>query len=150
MRAVKRRTVIAAADVERVFDDPCIGRLAKMSRLPQNADLLRFGDGIRQAVLIYARDVGRPTPAEIRDEIERLHRAAVRRNYDEVRERLVVLTPESRRLLSDRGARPSLRLTLPTPEVLADEGRCDAACDVVRRICNIGGSYYVVPKKAVP
>jgi hypothetical protein len=169
MRAVKRRTVIAAADVERVFDAACIDRLAKIARLPENFDKHRFAEGIRTTARLYARDASRPTVGKIRDEIEHLHRAAARRGLEQdevkraaaredvekaqrhqaaargaaeqVRGLLATLSAEARSLLTERGSRPSVHLQLPTDEDLSDESKLDTGCEVIRRLCSVGGYY---------
>jgi hypothetical protein len=72
---------------------------------------------------------------------------ASRRQYGKVRDRLRDLSAMARALLGERGTRPSLRLTLPMPEVLASEADRDAACDAVRALCSTGGSYVVGRKR---
>lgn len=138
MRGVRKaRPVVAAADVPAIFDEACIQRLAAIAKLPFNADLSAFAQGIREAARVYARDARGANVNELHAEIATLHRAADRRQYNRVSDLLSRLSSDARELLCDRGARPSL----PNAEALRDLRQRDAACDDVARICRIGGCF---------
>jgi hypothetical protein len=135
----KSRRPIASEAIPRVFDDACIGELAV--ELPAGADLARFGEGVREAARIYARDARIPTDNELRAEIAKLQRAADRGQHERVATLLEGLSPEARRRLKARGARPSIGITLPSADALRDPARRDAACTRVDRLCQHGGRY---------
>jgi hypothetical protein len=132
---------IAEADVPRIFDDTCIATLADIGRLPAGADRKRFADGVREAARIYVRDARIPTDNELRAEIRALCRASERKEYEQVATLLESLSPKARKLLSSRGARPSLGLELPAPEKLRKAAGQQKACEVVLRLCQHGGGY---------
>jgi hypothetical protein len=98
----KRLDPTAANSVLRVFDRACMVRLAKIARLPAGADKARFTDSVRIAALIYARDARKPSATDVRKEIEDLHRAAARRNYDHAAALADSLSPETLRLIERR------------------------------------------------
>ncbi len=144
MPSKKRNHPVATDDVPRVFDDPCIDRLARVGELPASADRQRFADGVREAARIYARDARKPTWNEVSEEIERLHNAASRRQYDRVADLIEALSLEARRLLKARESTPGFEntgLKVPSSKALRDPVRREQACDVMRRFCSFGGRF---------
>src|SRR5262249_50286996 len=137
----------AVEDVDRIFNDNCIKSLARIGKLPATADNKHFAGGLRTAARIYARDVRQPTVNELNGEIGELHRATERRQYDQLATVIKGLSPETRSLLNARGARPTLKLTLPSPEALRGAQRAEA-CAVIARLTQIGGRY--VPGRKRP
>jgi hypothetical protein len=77
----KRPRLIAERDVPKFFGDDFIARVATRSKLPSDADVERFGRAIRDAVLIYLRDVAVPNHNVIHREIAKLHQAAHNLRY---------------------------------------------------------------------
>lgn len=144
MASKKKRHAIAEAEVAQVFDDACIDRLAKISKLPPTADRARFSEGVRDAARIYARDARLPTSGELHDEIEKLYRAARSRQCEEAAELCKQFSPRGIALLQARLRRPGPRaagLRLPTAEELRDPQRSDDACVMIERLCCVGGRY---------
>jgi hypothetical protein len=168
MARMKLRPIIALGDVPAVFDEDRIGKLAKIANLPGDADLNRFGAGIKEAAEIFARDARIPTANDLHNEIANLYKAANRQSYELVADLLERLSPQAHELLSGRTkmigrnnesaarsprvtavglhgeirtrvARPPLRLQMPTPSDLRDEALRKDACDRVARLCLIGG-----------
>jgi hypothetical protein len=137
----KSQKPIVVADIRRIFDDACIDRLAAIGGLPVGADRKRFAEGVREAALIYARDARVPTDNELNAEIAALYRAAERKRCGEAAALVETLSPQARELLNKRGARPSLRLELPTREELCNVARQERACEIILRLCQYGGSY---------
>jgi hypothetical protein len=135
----KSRKPIAAADIQRIFDDACIDKLAAIARLPAGADRKRFADGVREAARVYARDVRIPTSNQLHDEIAGLYRAADRKECEQVAALLEQLSPKARELLSKRATR--LSLELPASEDLRDPTRQQKACEAVLSLSQYGGEY---------
>jgi hypothetical protein len=135
----KSRKPIASEAIGRAFDDACIRGLA--SELPAGADLVQFGEGVRAAARIYARDARIPTDNELRAEIAKLQRAADRKRYDQVATLIESLSLRARRLLNARGARPSIGIGLPSADLLRFPGQRNAACALVATLCQYGGQY---------
>ena len=135
----KRRHVIAADEIARVFDDACIDELAKLSKLPRGADIAAFARGIREAARIYARDALIPNDNELHKEIAELQRVARSRKYERVADLLRGLSPRARLLLEERGARPNLHLNLPSPEIMRDEQNRDNAIETILMVTEVGG-----------
>ena len=79
MRAVRvKKSLIREDDVERIFGDDEIKKLAKTLRLPTNTDLISFGESVRQSVRHFLTAKAQLTPVELRDEIKRLYQLSVR------------------------------------------------------------------------
>jgi len=133
--------VIGVADVEHIFDEACIARLAQIGRLPAHADLRRFREGVREAARSYAGEARNPNANALHTQIAELHRAAERRRFEELATLLRDLSPRPRALLNGRGLRPSLGMTLPEPERLLDGACREEACAVVARLCGFGARY---------
>jgi hypothetical protein len=142
--AKKKVYPIAVDEVPLKFDEERIEQLAGIGGLPNSADRQRFADSVREAARIYARDARKPSEKNLRDEIERLHRAASRQEYKRVADLMRALSPETRRSLDARASRPGFMtagLKMPTLKALRDPARREQACDVVRRFCTLGGCY---------
>jgi hypothetical protein len=69
----EHRSLIALGDVERVFDDATVLKLAKSANLPSDADGARFGESIRIAVRIFVREKVRLSPPRLEAEIRHLY-----------------------------------------------------------------------------
>jgi hypothetical protein len=167
MQAKKSRSIIRAEEVPTVFDDVRIENLAEIANLPPGADMKAWGEGIREAALVFVRDVRTPTNNELSREIAGLHRAAQRRQYDDVadlREKLsaraqehleargermsrdnVVLSQDQRVTAKNRQGQDVTRkpsapehITLPAPSDLRDEALRDKACEKIERLCSFG------------
>jgi hypothetical protein len=142
MPTKKARPIIAAEDVPRIFDDACMQALAKTAKLPAGADTAAFGEDVREAARIFARDARIPSSNELRTEIEELHKAvdpAEPRQWDRLATLLEGLSPKARDLLNDRGARPALRTELPSADAVRDPERREAAYDGIAKLCQLGG-----------
>ncbi len=166
----KRRPVIAVDCVPTVFNDGCIRKLARIGKLPPDADVEAFGAAVRDAARIFARDVRIPNSNELHDEIATLYRAADRRLFEQVADLVERLSPKARELLCGRAnrighknvsavisppvtavgrdgeiltrvSRAPLRFPLPTPSDLRDEASREAACEVVARLCWMGCQF---------
>jgi hypothetical protein len=132
----KSRSVIAAEDVDRVFDYDQIAELTAIAKLPADADRQRFAEGVRDAVRIYARDAREPSVNDLHREIEKLHRAAERQQYDQLAVLVEGLSPKARNLLNTRGAR--LGVMLPSPEALRG-AQHEEACAAIVKLTQFGG-----------
>ena len=139
-RRATSRGIIRASEIEHVFDAPCIARLARTGKLPAHADLRLFGEGVREAVRIYARDARTPNANTQRRQIVELHKAAAGRRFEKVAELLRELSPTARDFLNERGSR-TLSISLPEPEDLLDGARREEACVTIERIAGYVGSY---------
>src|SRR5271165_1874822 len=69
MQAKKSRSIIRAEEVPTVFDDVRSENLAEIANLPPGADMKAWGEGIREAALVFVRDVRTPTDNELSREI---------------------------------------------------------------------------------
>jgi hypothetical protein len=141
----RRARIIGTQDVDIVFDDACIERLAQIGKLPVNADLKAFGAAIREAARVYIRDVHIPTANELHAEIASLYKAANRREFLQAAMRRHYLSPEARDLLTNRGPPPNVNPELPEAEALLDADRREAACEAIAGLCRVG---VVTPKPA--
>jgi hypothetical protein len=136
----KPRCAIAAEDVSRVFDDKRIEVLARIAKLPAGADRQHFGESIREAARIYARDSHEPNVNELHKEIGKLNRAAERQQFDQLAMLIEGLSFKARNLLNARGARPNLKVTLPPPKALRGAQR-EEACATIAKLTQFGGQY---------
>jgi hypothetical protein len=133
MRTKKARAIIAAEDVARVFDDSRIRALAKIAKLPAGADIVVFGEGVREAARIFARDARISTGNELRTEIEELNKAvdpAKPRRWDLIVTLWENLSPKARTLLNP-----------PSADAVRDPERREAACDAIAKLTQIGGRW---------
>jgi hypothetical protein len=132
----KRTLPIEIADVDVIFDDARIKLLAQIVALPDHADIKAFGNGVRTAARIYIRDAVEPNSNDLRAEIESLHLAAEKRQYERVAEQLIQLSSRALRRLKDRANRISLQM--PKPASLHDPKLRKQACANLARLCEIG------------
>lgn len=131
---MKKPTVIDVADVPRVFDDASVWRMVRASRLKiAAAELPRFAEAVREAVLRLLDDLGKPTTNQVHHEIAALVRAAVRAvrahkrpdYFCELVARLVEqLSAPARKIMGRRG-------TLPDPAALRDPATQIDACRAI-------------------
>jgi hypothetical protein len=138
----KRPRAIAPDDVLVVFNDACIRELA--AELPASADLNVFAAGVREAARTYSRDASARNDNEVHHEIAALYNAVVHRRYERAVALWEDLSPDARRYLEKRLKRPgpiAAGLRFPTVEELRDPRRRNEACDMIRRLVSIGGSY---------
>lgn len=138
MKRAKSRHPIDEAAIARVFDDTCIGRLASTLKLPANADLKLFAEGVREAARRYAHDARVPTDNELHTQIYKLYRAAESKQYARAAVLLEALSLKARDLLNKRGSR--LGLEVPTPQSLRDTAQ-QKACGTILKLCQYGGKY---------
>jgi hypothetical protein len=68
----EHRSVIALGDVERVFDDATVLKIAKSANLPGDVDAVRLGESIRMAVRIFLREKVKLSPPPLEAEIRHL------------------------------------------------------------------------------
>lgn len=141
----RRARIIGTQEVDIVFDDACIERLAKITKLPAEADLKAFGVAVRDAARVYIRDVHVPTGNELHAEIAGLYKAADGREFLQAAMLWHYLSPEARDLLTNRGARPNFDPDLPEAEAFFDIDRREAACEAIAALCRVG---LVTPKPA--
>jgi hypothetical protein len=130
---------IVVADIQRIFDDACIDRLAAIGPLPAGADRKRFAEGVREATRIYAREARAPNVNELRAEIAALHAAAERRRCGQVADLLEKLSAKASRLLIKRATR--LGFELPASGDLRRPPQQTKACEAVLKLCQYGGRY---------
>jgi hypothetical protein len=165
--AKKSRPIIRAEDVSTVFDVARIENLAEIAKLPPGADMKVWAEGIREAALVFVRDVRTSSNNELSREITGLHRAAQRRRYDDVADLRETLSARAQEHLEARGERMSRdnvvlshdqrvtvknrqdqdvtrrptaseRITLPASSDLRDETLRDKACEQIERLCSFG------------
>ena len=136
----RRARIIGTQEVDIVFDDACIERLAKITKLPAEADLKAFGVAVRDAARVYIRDVHVPTGNELHAEIAGLYKAADGREFLQAAMLWHYLSPEARDLLTNRGARPNFDPDLPEAEAFFDIDRREAACEAIAALCRVGFS----------
>jgi hypothetical protein len=153
---------IAEEDVARVFDDCCVQRLASIAKLPRGANVEHFGNGIRNAALIYSRDAREPSVNDMHKEIVALHYAAERRLYASLTALLDNLSTKASDMLNLRGmgsgfgnprTLPTLTARhgprgitaavtkLPSSDTLRDERLREKACDAIVMLCRTGGRH---------
>jgi hypothetical protein len=96
---------ITEAEVPHAFDATTIHRLAKCVRLPSGCDLEQFGESVRTAVRIFARDAAIPSSNEQHREIAQLYRLANRQHYERLAQAVENISPAVRSSLSERQAR---------------------------------------------
>jgi hypothetical protein len=127
-------SVIEVEQVEQIFDDSFIETLVKIAGLPSGADIKRFAESIREAARIYARDVREPNANELYREIDELHHAAKRREYERVASLVESLSAKALYMLNNAAA-----TNLPPPAALRDHALRKDACEIVARLCRFGG-----------
>ena len=137
----KVRKIIAENEVPRVFDADCIERLARIYQLPPAANLFRFGEGVREAALLFARDALEPNVNQVNSEIAALWKAvdpATPPQWEAMTNAMEALSPRARQILVYRGSQRSAATLLPAPESLRDPERRDAARAVIVKLASYG------------
>jgi hypothetical protein len=130
----KRKDPIAAEQVDLVFNDKFIRRLAK--DLPPGADQGVFGKAIREAARIYVHEARLPNANMLNDEIAGLYHAAKRRLHDELADRIKGLSKQASDMLTERGYR--IGVQLPPDEALSDLERREDVCRAILSLCIVG------------
>lgn len=133
----KVRRTISEDDVDRIFNANCIRKLANISNLPDHADIQKFGARIRDDARIFVRDAQEPTVNDVRDEIEKLEKAAERRLYGEVGHILDDLSRKAHSLLEDPWMRREPNRCFPSSKDLTDDQR-DKICAQIASACRFG------------
>ncbi len=99
----KARKIIAEDEVPRVFDTDCIERLAAICQFPPTANLFCFGEGMREAALLFARDAREPDVNQVHDEIAALWNVvdpARPPQWEAMTSALEALSPRTREIFS--------------------------------------------------
>ena len=136
----KKVSAITIADVPVIFDDKCIERLAQIGRLPPDAKLQVFAEGVRRGVRTYTQAACLPSRNDVHHEVEALHRAADRDEYEAVADLLGKISSAARDCLAERLTRSSWRgKTFPDAATLRDPAHQRRACEVVHQLCTAGG-----------
>jgi hypothetical protein len=130
----KSLPAIKVEQVEQVFDDAFIQTLAKIAKLPADADKRRYAEAVREAARIYARDVCEPNTNELHSQIKELHHAAQRLEYDRAATLLESLSAKARDMLNNLPA-----TNLPPTAALRDPVLRKDACETIASLCRIGG-----------
>jgi hypothetical protein len=133
------REILSGSQIESIFNALCISRLATIARLPPDADLQRFGDGIREAVRIYFRDVCEPNENQLHQEIKRLHNAARKKDYQQTAAMVSGLSDRGLRLLSQRTVNEDGGFQFPSLVELLSPDLRDRACEKIAALCAFGG-----------
>jgi hypothetical protein len=137
----KSRRTIALEDVDRIFDADCIKALAKLSKLPEGADIEKFGERIKEDARIYARDAGEPSNNELHDEIKALHDASEKKVFERVAYLIEHLSPRARSELVGRSKRRTPGAGFPQSNDLRVIDQREAVCATIASLCRMGGSY---------
>jgi hypothetical protein len=130
------KSPITVEQVDHIFDDAYIVELARIAKLPPDADHCRFGESIREAVRIYAHDVREPNTNQLHSQILDLHRAAQRQEYERVATLIQNLPQIALGLLEDNAAQRDGGVSL---EALRDEAQRESACAKIASLCRVGG-----------
>ena len=131
---------IPAAAVARLLDEACLARLARLTKLPPDADRVAFAEGVRTAAIIYAHDAAAAHPNRLHREIAALKAAARAQRYEQTAAFLRGMSAEALALVHQREVRLKGRLPpLPPPDALDDPVRRDAACATIAALLSVGG-----------
>jgi hypothetical protein len=144
-----RRPVLTEAQVAEMFDAAQVELLATICRLPKSCDVQQFGDGIRAAARVYARDkAASSSPNTQRKEIRRIDRLIERctravSTYEELAKAIESLDPAVRHVWMLRQAvvadrMPSWRI--PEPSELRDQATRKVAAQGLKALITVGGS----------
>ena len=140
-----RRSLIAFGDVERIFDDATVLKLAKAARLPDGADTARFGENIRIAVRIFLQTKAKLDPPRLKAEIERLYQLNRRaeggsdRAAHALARAVVAMPADVRQWLTSRNT-PHCR-SIPTEAELLSPATRRSAVDRFRLVLSYGGGH---------
>jgi hypothetical protein len=140
MRVKKDRP--SARDVPHIFSNQCIEKLVAETGLPLDPGRLPgFATSIRTRALIYIRDKGTPSDADVAREVAELYWAADRHQHAKATKLVRNMSKRTRDFLKKRATMPSVALTIPKPSAFLDSARRQAACETLRRICSRGGAW---------
>jgi hypothetical protein len=148
----ERRSLIALGDVERIFDDATVLRLAKTAKLPAGADTARFGESIRIAVRIFLREKVRLNPSRLKVEIERLYQLNRRaeggsdRAAHALARAVVAMPADVRQWLISCNTRHCRNI--PTEAELLSPATRQSAVDRLRLVLSYGGGTVAGRKRA--
>ena len=141
----ERRPLIALGDVERIFDDATVLKLAKTAKLPAGADAARFGESIRVAVRIFLQTKAKLDPPRLKAEIERLYQLNRRaeggsdRAAHALARAVVAMPADVRQWLTSRNT-PHCR-SIPTEAELLSPATRRSAVDRFRLVLSYGGGH---------
>jgi hypothetical protein len=146
MPTKKERRIISADEVTREFNAARIEKLAKIAALPPTADLFGFGEAVREAVRIFARDARVPNVNAVNDEIAALWKLADSyrakpTDWEGLALAVENLSPRAREMLAKRDAEPSVATELPAPGTLRDPRQRDGARDAIATLVQCGGQW---------
>jgi hypothetical protein len=139
----KKRHIIAAADVPKVFSDAEVRRLVDKAQLPPIADLPRFAEIIRHLAESYIRDAEAGDDNAVYREVRALYFAARRRRYAEMAELIAALSPRTRQIIAKRETLPRVPWRLPDADAFAhaDKAAKIAACQIIMYLLARGGEW---------
>lgn len=135
----KARRTIAEDEVDCVFNDARIKEIAKLAKLPKDADLEHFRKNIRQDARAYCRAAGEPSANELHNEIKALHNAANKNLFEKVAGLIAHLSPSARAVLVGRWEQRHHDIRFPEPIDLITADQREAACVKIASLCRIGG-----------
>jgi hypothetical protein len=133
------REILSDSQIENIFDDLCISKTATIAGLPPDADLQRFGDGIREAVRIYFRDVCELNENKLHQEIKKLHNASRKKDYQQTAALVARLSQQGLKLLSQRAVNEDGNLQFTSLDELFSPDNRDKACENIAALCAFGG-----------
>jgi hypothetical protein len=147
-----RRSLIAFGDVERIFDDATVPKLAKDTKLPAGADTARFGESIRDAVRIFLQTKTRLSPPRLNAEIKRLYQ--LNRHAEDGSDRaaqalaraIVAMPADVRQWLTSCNT-PHCR-SIPTEAELLSPATRQSAVGRLRLVLSYGGGMVAGRKRA--
>jgi hypothetical protein len=146
------------SDILKLFDEQTIRELAMKAGLPSDADLVKFGEGVRHAAEAF-REAGRPPSGEV--EIAKLHSLAecVSAGGPEAEKAATELAEGLHKLSQDTGRRLRMRseqrsVPTPTAATIEDPNTRQKAATQLARLLSFGGRrsgrtfkpYLCVPK----
>lgn len=135
--------------VPRIFDGPCMLRVARIGKPPPNADLKVFATILRHGLQRYAQFARAPSSNAVHQHIKALEKAASRGRYNRVADLLWSPLPAAeaaRDCLSERLTTPAWRgrgVTLPSAVALRDPNLRMKACELIQCLCTVSAK----PKK---
>lgn len=140
---MRNRRAITETDVPDVFDNQKIQHLADIVKI-DGPGLARFGEGVRVAARLYARDTAVPSNNEVRREIATLHRLAERHDYPNLAKAIETMTSAARHTLELRRSNGAYRnhiLRIPDPAELSNPDKRENAAAGLRMLIEVGGSW---------
>jgi hypothetical protein len=150
-KAPNRRSLVALSDVEYIFDDEQLTELARIAKLPADADVPRFAENIRIAARIFLEKKALLNPPRLREAIKRLYQLNIRaeRGGDRAARALahfVDAMPASLRqwLISINARRGR---NIPTAAEILSPATRQSAVERLRLILSYGGRVVVGRKR---